>query len=84
MRLSCENRFDFAAAALVIVLALLSLAGCRPAASPDAQSDRPASEAPASTPLPTRQTTIDPVIRKLDAAQQDAERRRAEADQAGK
>jgi hypothetical protein len=84
MRLSCENRFDFADVALVIVLALLSLAGCRPAASPDAQSDRPARGAPAATPLPTRETTIDPVTKKLDAAQQDLERRRAEADQVGK
>ena len=37
-----------------------------------------------STPLPTRQTTIDPVVKKLDAAQQDAERRRAEIDGAEK
>jgi hypothetical protein len=66
------------------VLALLSLAGCRPSSSPDAPSDRPVRDAPASTPLPTRQTTIDPVTRKLDAAQQDAERRRSEADQAAK
>jgi hypothetical protein len=55
--------------------ALVSLAlvgGCSP------RADEP------STPLPTRQTTIDPVNKKLDAAQQDAERRRAEADSAGK
>jgi hypothetical protein len=38
---------------------------------------------PPSTPLPTRQTTIDPVNKKLDAAQQDAEKRRAEAERAG-
>jgi hypothetical protein len=38
----------------------------------------------ASTPLPTRQTTIDPVTKKLDAAAQDTERRRQEVDQAVK
>lgn len=37
-----------------------------------------------STPLPTRQTTIDPFKSKLDAAQQEAERRRAEIEAAGK
>jgi hypothetical protein len=37
----------------------------------------------AATPLPTRQTTIDPVMKKLDGAQQEAERRRSEADKAG-
>jgi hypothetical protein len=36
------------------------------------------------TPLPTRETTIEPVIRKLDAAQTDAERRRSDVDQAAK
>jgi len=41
-------------------------------------------EEPASTPLPTRQTTIDPVVKKLDAAQQEAERRRAEIDNTAK
>ena len=38
---------------------------------------------PAATPLPTRQSTIDPVKQKLDAAQQEAERRRNEAERAG-
>jgi hypothetical protein len=55
--------------------ALVSFAligGCTP------RADEP------STPLPTRQTTIDPVNKKLDAAQQEAERRRAEIDGAGK
>jgi hypothetical protein len=55
--------------------ALVSLAlagGCTPRADES------------STPLPTRQTTIDPVVKKLDAAQQDAERRRAEIDGAAK
>jgi hypothetical protein len=80
MRLNSAVRPGFAAAAV----ALLSLAGCRPAASPGAPSDRPVRDAPASTPLPTRQTTIDPVTKQLDAAHQDAERRRSEADQAAK
>lgn len=39
---------------------------------------------PSSTALPTRQTTIDPVVQKLDAAQQEAEKRRAEIDVIGK
>ena len=38
----------------------------------------------ASTPLPTRQTTIDPVNKKLDAAAQDVERRRQDIDNAAK
>jgi hypothetical protein len=38
----------------------------------------------ARTPLPTRQTTIDPVKQKLEAAQQETEKRRAEIDQATK
>jgi hypothetical protein len=33
-----------------------------------------------ATPLPTRQTTIDPVKSKLEAAQQEAERRRNDAE----
>jgi hypothetical protein len=44
----------------------------------------PRNEEPASTPLPTRQTTIDPVNKKLEAAQQDNERRRAEVDSAAR
>ena len=40
--------------------------------------------APASTPLPTRQTTIDPVNKKLDTAREDAERRRKQVDDAAK
>ncbi|MBC8118638.1 MAG: hypothetical protein H7X75_03540 [Burkholderiaceae bacterium] len=39
---------------------------------------------PASTPLPTRQTTIDPVNKKLDTAREDAERRRKQVDDAAK
>lgn len=34
----------------------------------------------ARTPLPTRQTTIDPVTKKLDTAREDAERRRQQVD----
>ena len=38
----------------------------------------------AKTPLPTRQTTIDPVTKKLDTAREEAERRRQQADDAYK
>lgn len=38
----------------------------------------------ARTPLPTRQTTIDPVNKKLDTAREDAERRRQQVDDASK
>ena len=38
----------------------------------------------AKTPLPTRQTTLDPVTKKLDAAREDAERRRQQTDDAYK
>ena len=38
----------------------------------------------AKTPLPTRQTTIDPVNEKLDTAREEAERRRQQADDAYK
>jgi len=39
---------------------------------------------PARTPLSTRQTTIDPVNNKLDAAAQDTERRRQDIDNAAR
>ena len=39
---------------------------------------------PAPTPLPTKQTTIDPVTKKLESAREDAERRRQQADDAYK
>jgi hypothetical protein len=42
------------------------------------------SDEPAKTPLPTRQTTIDPVNKKLDTAREDAERRRRQVDDAAK
>lgn len=64
-------------------IVLMMLVACRPSAAPDTPEVRPSRERPA-TPLPTRDTTIDPVIRKLDAAQLEAERRRSEIDQAGK
>lgn len=38
----------------------------------------------ASAPLPTKQTTIDPVNSRLDAAAQDTERRRQDLDNAAK
>jgi hypothetical protein len=69
-----------ALAAFGVVLLLVS---CRPSAAPESSEPRPSRERPA-TPLPTRETTIDPVTRKLDAAQLEAERRRSEIDQAGK
>ena len=53
--------------------AAFALTGCP-------RADR--SEAP--TPLPTRQTTIDPVNARLDAAAQDAGRRRQDIDNAAK
>ena len=37
-----------------------------------------------STPLPTKQTTIDPVMKKLDAAVEQAEKRREEMEAASK
>jgi len=61
--------------ALCAVAALLAIGGSGCA---------PRNEEPASTPLPTRQTTIDPVNQKLEAAQQDTERRRAEVDSAAR
>lgn len=84
MRLTPATRSGRAVAASIVVLALFSLAGCRPTSTPDGSSNRTARDPLSSTPLPTRQTTIDPVTKKLDAAQQDAERRRSDIDQAGK
>lgn len=57
----------------LVLGAILALTAC-------SRPDRDA----ASTPLPTRQTTIDPVNRKLDTAAQDAERRRQDIDNAAK
>jgi hypothetical protein len=79
-RLSAFRRV--AAWPAVVLAATLWLVACGPAQPPDRAAGA-AADAPA-TPLPTRQTTIDPVNRKLDAAQGDAERRRAEVDQVGR
>ncbi|HVE89068.1 MAG TPA: hypothetical protein VNA44_05150 [Burkholderiaceae bacterium] len=59
---------------IVLAAASVVLVGC---------NSRESSE-PAKTPLPTRQTTIDPVNKKLDTAREDAERRRQQADDAYK
>jgi hypothetical protein len=59
-------------------IALTILAACHPSGA-EGSSSTAKGEAQA-TPLPTRQTTIDPVNRKLEAAQKDNERRRAEID----
>lgn len=59
-------------AGIMAAAALLGSTGCTPREGE-----------PAATPLPTRQSTIDPVKQKLDAAQQEAERRRNEAERAG-
>ena len=47
------------------------------------EGDKPAAE-PVKSVLPTRQTTIDPVTKKLDTAREDAERRRQQVDDAYK
>ncbi len=39
---------------------------------------------PDSTPLPTQQTTIDPVLKKLDAAEQMEQKRREQMEDAAK
>ena len=68
--------------AALLIAAALSLGGCQRAA--DSANEAAARQEPAaSTPLPTRQTTIDPVRRKLDAADADAQKRREEADRVG-
>lgn len=71
-----------ASATALLFAACVAFAGCRQAAD-SANEAAARKDAPASTPLPTRQTTIDPVNRKLDAAAGDAEKRRAEADRVG-
>ena len=62
---------------LVLFVAVL-LAACD-----SRQTEKPAAE-PAKSVLPTRQTTIDPVTKKLDTAREDAERRRQQVDDAYK
>jgi hypothetical protein len=61
-------------------LAALSLAGCgeRRAAAPAAPAPVP------SPPLPTKQTTIDPVMQRLDAASALEQERRAKMEEATK
>ncbi len=61
-------------ARLLLWIAVTALVAC---------NSREASE-PVKTPLPTRQTTIDPVNKKLDTAREDAERRRAQVDETAK
>lgn len=39
---------------------------------------------PERTSLPTRQTAIDPVVKKVDTAREDAERRRQQTDDAAR
>ena len=62
---------------LLVLLAAAILVACD-----SRQSDKPAAE-PVKV-LPTRQTTIDPVTKKLDTAREDAERRRQQVDDAYK
>jgi nitrogenase subunit NifH len=66
---STSARFS-ASAGLVVALAALLIAGCSP------QRD--------ATPMPTKQTTIDPVINKLDAAAEREQKRREEMEAAAK
>jgi len=65
-------------AGLLILVVAATLAACN-----SRDSDKPAND-PAKSALPTRQTTIDPVTKKLDTAREDAERRRQQADDAYK
>ena len=70
LRVPCSNsrsRTAVAVVSFVCSLAVLVGTGCT-------KSDD------AATSLPTRQTTIDPVKSKLEAAQQEAERRRSDAE----
>ncbi len=55
------------------LLTALVLLGCM-------NRDTADSDKAVRTPLPTRQTTIDPVTKKLDTAREDAERRRQQVD----
>ena len=65
-------------ACLLILIAAAALVACD-----SRESDKPAND-PAQSVLPTRQTTIDPVTKKLDTAREDAERRRQQVDDAYK
>ena len=72
VRFRSDGRVSRLVAGIMAAAALLGSTGCTPREGE-----------PAATPLPTRQSTIDPVKQKLDAAQQEAERRRNEAERAG-
>ena len=63
---------------LLILFAAAALVACD-----SRQSEKPIPD-PAKSVLPTRQTTIDPVTKKLDTAREDAERRRQQVDDAYK
>ncbi|MGZ9059210.1 MAG: hypothetical protein ACXW14_08215 [Burkholderiaceae bacterium] len=65
-------------ASLFVLVAAATLAACN-----SRDGDKPANE-PVKSVLPTRQTTIDPVTKKLDTAREDAERRRQQVDDAYK
>ncbi len=65
-------------AGLLVLFAAAALVACD-----SRQSEKPAPD-PAKSALPTRQTTIDPVTKKLDTAREDAERRRQQVDDAYK
>ena len=65
-------------ARLFVLVAAATLAACN-----SRESEKPAND-PAKSVLPTRQTTIDPVTKKLDTAREDAERRRQQVDDAYK
>jgi len=65
-------------ASLLVLFAAAALVACD-----SRQSEKPAPDS-AKAALPTRQTTIDPVAKKLDTAREDAERRRQQVDDAYK
>jgi hypothetical protein len=65
-------------ASLLVLFAAAALVACD-----SRQSEKPAPD-PVKSALPTRQTTIDPVTKKLDTAREDAERRRQQVDDAYK
>ena len=72
MRAACIRQFN--GLRVYSIIAMAALIACTGRDTGDA----------AKTPLPTRQTTIDPVNKKLDKAREDAERRRNQADEAAK
>ena len=65
-------------ARLLVLFAVAALVACN-----SRRSENPAPDS-AKSALPTRQTTIDPVTKKLDTAREDAERRRQQVDDAYK